>query len=322
MRELIRGLRLWRALALPVWLLALALPGAAQTQQVTTPFAPVAVVNGDPVTGFDLEQRVRLLRLLADVPADSGALSQAALEQLIEDRLKIQAGSRAGIAPTEEALAAGIAQFAESRGMTAEALRSRLERAGVTELAFEDLIAAEVVWLELVRGRYGPGAEPDAGELDSQLGQIAQAAPGTAYRLQEIGLPAEPGAEADALAQAQALAAQLAQGADFTAAVRQYSQAPSAARDGEVGWVDADRLPPELAVVLATLEPGQVSGPIRVGPGYSIVRVLEVRQGAAPAAAAPEVREQVRRQMMEQRMGQAAQTLMQELRRDALVERR
>lgn len=321
MRDLMRGLRGICALAL-VCLLAPALPGAAQTGQVSTPFAPVAVVNGSPVTGFDLEQRVRLLRVLSDVSADSATLSQAALDQLIEDRLKIQAGSRAGIAPTDEALAAGTAQFAESRGMTVEALRSRLERAGVTELAFRDLIAAEVVWLELVRSRYGPDAEPDAGELDDQLGAIGQATPGTAYRLQEIGLPVQPGAEAATLAEAQALAAQLAQGADFTAAVGQYSQAPSAARGGEVGWVDANRLPPELAAALATLQPGQVSSPIRVGPGYSIVKVLEVRQGAVPAAAAPAAREQLRRQMVEQRMGQAAQTLMQELRRDALIERR
>ena len=43
--------------------LVLALPAASPAQE--TPFAPVAVVNGDPITRFDVDQRARLLVSMA-----------------------------------------------------------------------------------------------------------------------------------------------------------------------------------------------------------------------------------------------------------------
>ena len=148
---------------------ALALPAAAQTPTAQTPFAPVAVVNGSPITGFDVEQRVRLLRAIAGVEGDPAGLQRAALDQLIDDRLKLQEARRRGIEPTDEMLTAGLENLAESRGTTAEALRQRIERANISGLALRDLITAEVAWLELVRSRFLPNAGPSATELDAAI---------------------------------------------------------------------------------------------------------------------------------------------------------
>ena len=184
MRELMRVLGKAALLALPLWLAAQA-PMTTQAQ-VQTPFAPVAVVNGVPITGFDLEQRVRLLQTVAAQGEDPATLNQAALDQLIEDRLKIQAGARQGIVASEESLAAGLQRFAESRGVTVEGLLGRLRSAGVTELALRDLIGAEVVWLELVRDRLDADGDPLAAAspelqadarrqmIGQRMGQVAQ----------------------------------------------------------------------------------------------------------------------------------------------------
>lgn len=312
-RDLFRLGVLLAALAL------LPLPMAAQT----TPFAPVAVVNDAAITGFDLEQRMRLLQVMTD-GADPATLRTAALDQLVEDRLKLQEGQRLGIRPTEEMLTTALQRFAGARGLTPEALIERLGRAGVSDLALKDLLSADAVWVEVVRGRFLSRVEPAEGEIDAEIGLIGQGGASTAYRLQEIGLPITAANQAEARALAGQLYAELAAGGDFTAAVRRYSQAPSAEKGGEVGWVDANRLPPELASTLASLTPGQISPPVQVAAGYSIVKVLEVRRSEAGnvAEASPEVRDQIRRKMIEQRIGRLAEGLLQELRRDALIQLR
>lgn len=159
-------------------LVALAAPAAAQTPTADapspqTPFAPVAVVNGSPITGFDLQQRVRLLQVVAGAEGAPADLQRAALEQLVEDRLKLQAALQRGFEPTEEMLAAGLESFARARGTSVEALQNRLQRAGITELALRDLITAEVAWLQLVRSRFLPDSGPSAADLNAELGQGA-----------------------------------------------------------------------------------------------------------------------------------------------------
>ena len=164
MRDLLRLTCLVAALALP----AAAQTPTADTANARTPFAPVAVVNGDPITGFDIEQRARLLRV-AGAEGEAENLQRAALDQLIEDRLKLQEARRRGIEPGDEMIAAGLESFAEARGTTAEALQGRLQRAGISALALRDLIAAEVAWIELVRSRFLSEARPSDVELESEL---------------------------------------------------------------------------------------------------------------------------------------------------------
>src|SRR5689334_14472303 len=55
--------------------------------------AIMAMVNGDPVTAFDVEQRIKLARL-----TEHKALTQKeALEILISDRAKLKEGKRFGV---------------------------------------------------------------------------------------------------------------------------------------------------------------------------------------------------------------------------------
>lgn len=311
-----------RVLMLPLLaLLAFALPPAAAAQN--TPFAPVAVVNGEAITGFDVQQRIKMMRLISNLPADSQELTLATLDALIEDRLKLQEGKRLGIEPTDELISGGLQRLAQQRGQSPEAFLQRLRRGGVAESAIRDSVGAEVVWREVVRGRFLSRVDPADAEVDAEIGLISQggAAEGVSYRLQEIGLPNPAGGSAEG--EARALYQRLRDGADFTQAVKQHSRAPSADNDGKLGWVEARRLPPDLARAVATLQPGQVAEPMPVAAGWSIVKLLEVKRdaGAAPQVDA-ETRERIRARMIEARIGRLADGLLQELRRDALIQLR
>lgn len=309
--------------ALPVLLLLLggalgALPASAQT-----PFRAVATVNDAVITAWDVEQRARILRLVGGEDVDERALGNAALDALVENRLMLQAGKQAGITPTPEMIEEALGEMAGRSGMDAAAFRARLNEAGVTDQAIDDLVGAQAVWRQVIQVRFRDRIEPGEADISAEIALSSERRT-TAVRLSEIGLAFEGRGRSrdETRALAGRLARELNAGADFVAAVRRWSDAPSAAEGGAVGWVPVEGLPPEMASMLSSLPEGGVTPPIEVQSGLSILKVEERRSDAAAPvdAADPALRERVRRSLMNARIDRLAQGLLQDLRRDALIQ--
>ncbi len=306
-----------------IGLVAVLLSAASAPAQ--TMFRPVAVVNDSAITGFDLAQRAQILIALGFTAANPDALRAESLERLIEDRLKLQEGKRLGLSAGADSIDNGIEEFAQRSGLSGDEFRAAMSTQGVTRSALNDLVSAEVVWRQVVRGRFARRVEPGEAEIDAEIALVQQRA-GVSYRVVEIGLPVGDAgrSEAETRELAEKLYASLSQGGDFAAAVRTYSRAPSAARGGEVGWVSTVRMSPELAETLSELSIGQVGHPISVAGGISILKLIDKRTDAADTidASNPELRDRVRSRLANQRTARLAEGLLQELRRDALIELR
>jgi peptidyl-prolyl cis-trans isomerase SurA len=290
-----------------------------------TMFRPVATVNDSAITGFDLAQRAQVLIALGFKAASPEVLRAESLDRLIDDRLKLQEGARLGLSASADSIAEGIGELAKKMGLSADEFLAAMAAQGVTEQALSDMIGAEIVWRQVVRGRFSRRVEPGEAEIDAEIA-LRQARTGVSYRVAEIGLPANDNdrGPAETQALAEKIYASLQQGGDFDAAVRTYSRAPSAARGGDVGWVANDRLPPELAEILGGLALGEVTRPFPVAGGVSILKLLEKRIDSADAidAGNTELRARIRDRLAEQRTVRLAEGLLQELRRDALIELR
>jgi len=290
-----------------------------------TIFRPVAVVNDSAITGYDLAQRAQILAAMGFQAASADALRAAALDRLIEDRLKLQAAKRAGIAPTAEMVEKGLEEYAKQIGTEASTFRAAMSAKGVTEQGLADMVGAEMVWREVIIGRFGRRVEPGEAEVDAEIA-LMQQREGASYQLQEIGLPDIDGGRN--AAETQALALQLYEslttGGDFAAAVRKYSRAPSAARGGDAGWVATDRLPPDLAEALSGAEVGQIVRPLRVAGGYTILKIVDKRldQASQIDPSDQNLRNQIRQRLANQQTLRLAEGMLQELRRDALIELR
>ncbi|MFN3615077.1 MAG: peptidylprolyl isomerase, partial [Rubrimonas sp.] len=152
----------------------------------------------------------------------------------------------------------------------------------------EDALRTDIAWREAVRRRFGPRAEPSEAELDQELA-LAAAGQSRSYRLAEIVLPSAQRGEAETRRQAEDIVAQLRAGGDFAAAARRSSASPSAAQGGEIGWIGESGLPPAIADVVASLNPGQVSDPIVVPNAVVILTVLDRRVEAAGVSAVVEL---------------------------------
>ena len=298
----------------------------AQSQdQSQSLFRPIAVINDSAVTGFDLAQRAQILVALGFNAANPDALRAESLETLIEDRLKLQEGARLGVTANAEEIDAGVENVAKRSGQSGAEFRTALSDQGISMMALDDLVAADVVWNQVVRSRFARRVEPGESEIDAEITLIQQRA-GASYRIAEIGLPVgdEGRSQAEVQALAEKLYTSLNQGGDFDAAVRRYSRAPSAAKGGEVGWVSTEKMPSELAAMLSEMSPGQVAPPFPVAGGLSILQLIEMRIDGANAVdvSNPELRERVRNRLSNQCTARLAEGLLQELRRDALIELR
>src|SRR3546814_4911737 len=87
-----------------------------------------------------------------------------------------------------------------------------------------------------------------------------------------------PETSAETQVNAARIVEQLRNGASFLAYARQFSEASTAAVGGDLGWVQAEQLPGQLAEVARAIPVGQVSDPIAIPGGYSIIAVQDTRQ--------------------------------------------
>lgn len=255
------------------WLAALTLLTLGTAVLAQNPYSAAYAVNDSIITHFDIDQRMKLLRVFG---IRSGDLRAAAIDQLIEDRLKLSAARVAGAAVNDEALARGIENAAANSGQTADRLWAAARGRGVSREAFEEYYEVQIIWREIVQARFRQTADPTSIDVDNAI-NAAAAVTQQSILLAEIALPFAERGEAATVAFAERLSRDLNNGASFEDAVRNFSRSATAANDGRIGWLPPDRLPGPIAAQVLGLRAGQVSAPVRVSTGIILLKVISSR---------------------------------------------
>ena len=263
--------------------------GASPVLAQGNPFQPLVYVNDSAVTRYELDQRVRFMQLLRAPDADAAASQKA----LIDDRLRLFAARQMGITATDEQIDAGLAEFAGRANLPVEQFTAELGRAGVDRQTFRDFVAAGVVWREVVRQRVLPQVRVSDAEIDQELQKVIETPRVTHVALSELIIPAPPGQEAAAMAQAERIVASTRSEADFAAFARQYSATPSAPSGGRLPWTPLANLPPSLRPIILSMKPGQASQPLRV-EGAVVMFFLRDTRGTLRPGATDQVLDYVR----------------------------
>ncbi|KAA9009375.1 peptidylprolyl isomerase [Histidinibacterium aquaticum] len=257
-----------RILAACIALWTPALPALAQSQ-----FSPVITVNGDAVTAYELQQRIRLLELF-ETPGD---LPELAREQLIEDRLKLQELRRAGLRITEEALAGELENFAARTDLPYEQFLGLLAQNGIAEETLRDFVEVGVSWRDYIRSRYQSQVNVTDRDVDFAVADLGGTGSQIEVLLSEIIIPAPPprAAEANAIA---ARISNYTTTSAFEAAAREYSALPSRERGGRLDWVPIDNYPAQIRQILLDLTPGEVTQPLPIQNGVALFQLRAVRE--------------------------------------------
>jgi peptidyl-prolyl cis-trans isomerase SurA len=243
-------------------------------------FSPVVIVNDRAVTGWELDQRRRLLTFFG-TPGDLAAVART---QLVEDRLKQQELDRVGASLTETGRVRALEEFAGRAGLSVEDLVARLARDGIDRQTLVDYVETNTLWRDYIRARYGSRVGPASdAEIDQRLAQDQVQQAGLEVLLSEIIIPAPPQRAAVAQAIAQEISRTTSTAA-FEAAARQYSAVPSRERGGRQDWVPLSNYPPGLQNLLLSLAPGQVTPPLQLNGAVALLQLRELREGRVPAA--------------------------------------
>ncbi|MGB0498177.1 MAG: peptidylprolyl isomerase [Rubricella sp.] len=253
-------------------LVALCMAGLAASAQSATPFAPAVIVNDRVITRYDVNQRVGMLEAFGE----RGELREFAQEQLVEETLMLAEAERLGLALNEEQLAAALEEFAGSAGASAADLTGVLRRAGVDRGTLETRVAAQSLWRIIVQRRFAAQARPTPLEIEDAL-LAAATEPERELRLSEIAIPVFERGTAGTATLARRLFEELNSGGDFEAAVRQYSRAGSARQNGDIGWIRLSELDPSFRRAVEPLQVGQVSAPVPITRGVTLLKVTDER---------------------------------------------
>ena len=125
--------------------------------------------------------------------------------------------------------------------------------------------------------------------------------------------------DAEARNRIQDLRTRIAAGADFGEIAKQNSADGSAGRGGDLGWILPGDTVPDFEQAMNSLKPGELSQAVRSPFGYHLIQVMERRQDAAP----PErLRMAARQALREQRIEEAWQDWLRQLRDSTWVEYR
>jgi peptidyl-prolyl cis-trans isomerase SurA len=269
-----------RHLAIPLMAVGLvaALPFAAVRAAVDLPpdatERVAAAVNEDAITIHDLDARVRLGLLAAnlpDTPDNRHRLGPEVLRRLIDERLEMQEAARLKVAVGEGEVNAGIADIEQQNKMSKGQLGPFLESHGIDPQTLRDQIRAQLTWNRVVRQQLLPTIHIGEEEIDSRLAQMKDGLNKPAYLAADIYLAVEdPSRDAQVHELADSLVQQLAAGAPFSALARQFSQS-GAATGGDLGWVSPGMLDDKLTDALSKLEVHHASPPIRTRDGYHIL---------------------------------------------------
>ncbi len=268
--------------------LSLSKPEPAIPPSVVSAQAPkaldfiVAVVDNEPITNLEVNR----LAAMADPAAakmNRNALLMEVMETLIDEAAQLGVARQSGLQVSSEELDAAVASTAQRNQLSLDDMRQRLQAQGISWEQYRGQIRRQIL-LQRVREREVTGRikiqdfEVDAFLRESKL---TQASANADIHIAHILIAVPEKASADEVAKLMTKAdeamTRLKAGEDFGKLAAQISQAPDRASGGQLGLRSPDRYPSLFADAVKTLAVGAVTGPVRSGAGFHILKLLERR---------------------------------------------
>ena len=144
------------------------------------------MVNGEPITNYDVEQRTKLNFLTTR----KQMARQEVIDELINEKVKIKEAKRFGVDPSASDIDQAFAGMGSRMRLSVDQLAKTLESQGVRPETLKARLKADMVWTSLVRGRYKESlqvGEKDVAAAAEEGGEASQAE-AFEYKLQPIVL--------------------------------------------------------------------------------------------------------------------------------------
>ena len=269
-----------------LFIAGLAAPSAGVSAQSVQRIA--AIVNDELITAYDLESRMKLVMFSTRLSNSGEArrrIRPQVLRTLIDERLQLQEAKRRNIWVSKRDITRAKAAIEKQNKLPKNGLNTTLERNGIPVDSMEAQLRAGIAWSKLIGRRLRPRITIGEDEIDETLERVRTRQGQTEYRLSEILLAVDgPQQEENVRQTAQRISEQIKGGASFGAIARQFSQSPTAAVGGDLGWIHEAELDESLRQVIPKLQEGSLANPIKTVTGYRILRLNDIRKIAESEA--------------------------------------
>jgi peptidyl-prolyl cis-trans isomerase SurA len=240
-----------------------------------------AIVNDQIVSEYDLRQRIALVMATSGMPrtpATAHRMRPQVLEQLKTEKLELEEAQRKNLTVSPSEVDKEIEGIVKDNKLTVEQLKDILAKNNVAYETLRAQIAVQIAWQKAIEDEYGDRVNITDADVTDELKRITDGANKPHYLVAEIFLGVDnPEQDEKVRKAADDIESQIQNGAPFQSIARQFSQSPSAAGGGDIGWVNEGQLAPELDGALKKLSIGGITPPIRSTGGYYIL-ILRNRQ--------------------------------------------
>ena len=304
--------RLWSLIAGCTIVLGLLTSGASPLSAQTV----AVMVNGEPITAFDIEQRTKLNFLTTH----KQSTRQEVIDELINDKVKIKEAKKFGVDPGASDVDELFTNMASRMRITGDQLTKTLEAQGIRPETLKARLKAEMVWGSLVRGRYKESlqvGEKDVAAVAGESGEPTQTE-AFEYKMQPIVLLVPRGSSAAATELRKKEAESLRERVTTCEQANAYFKAmQNAAIRDSVTKTSAD-LPVPLREMLDKTPIGHLTPPEITKQGVEMVALCDRK---ATKIDSPKKRE-IRDKMFQQKYEKKQKDYLDEVRKAAMIEYR
>jgi peptidyl-prolyl cis-trans isomerase SurA len=289
--------------------MVVAIPTVGHAQSV------VVMVNGEPITALDIEQRSKFVQM----STHKEPTRQAVISDLIDEILEIDEGKKFGIDVSKSDIEDAYANVGTRMGVDKQKLDEILTKGGASPDTLKHRLKAEYAWTTLVRGRYKSSLQVADTDVEAQL-ELHKPQDknevGYEYSLRPI-LLVVPRGSADTSFEARKKDAEAlrvrfdscASGIPFARALREV-----AVRD-PITKYSADLLP-ALRDILDKTDMGHLTPPEQTAEGIQMFALCGKKETKTDTPGKKEMRDE----LAQQKFGEQAKRYLAEIRRAAMIE--
>lgn len=265
-------------------LIAWTLPAAAQS-------SIRVLVNGEAITSYDISQRVKLMPLFGKKGGE-----KAAIDELIDDVIKLQEGRKRGIVIADPQVNVAYQNLGKERKLSEKQLNQQLNGIGIAPETMKRWIKVQMTWQQLVQAKVR--AEGQVKTSDIMSAMLEKGSPDaikvTEYTLQQIIFVVPSGSPANAYAQRRREAEGFRQrfpGCDQSLALAKNLKGV-VVRDA--GRRDTTQLRGAQGDAIKATAEGQTTAPVQSENGIELYAVCSKRDFESNAGARSEIETKLR----------------------------
>ncbi len=275
----------------------------------------VVMVNGEPITRSDIQQRAKLIRL----SSRTNPSEKQVIDELIDEKVKIREAKKYGVDPSASEIDSAFGNMAQRMRLSSDQLAHSLESQGIRPDTLKSRIKADMVWTSLVRGRFQQSLIVGEKDIHSAVPLKEEGQPDNfEYQMRPLVLLVPRGAGAGAAEarqkEAEALRGRIKSCGEALAIFRTMRNV--AIRD-TVTKTSGD-LPEQLRAILDKTPVGQLTPPEVTQQGIEMVALCNRKTANADT---PQMRE-VRNKMYAEKFEAKSKSYLETVRRSAMIEYR